>query len=224
MAQHVPAREEAGQAGEDKYRKGKPIKYILNERQRRLLLERYDGRTETIDALLPHFPGVPRFQIKKWAAELGLARQKEPRWTEQELSYLERHIHRSRIRDIAVSLGRTETAVRLKAKRLDLRKTDEGYTMRGLCLGLGCDHRAVERWLSAGWLRGRRRHSDRSPAQGGDIWLFTDKAIRQFIKAHPNEIDPRRADWLWLVDVLVGGLGSLALPGAADAEVEGEDA
>jgi DNA helicase HerA-like ATPase len=33
--------------------------------------------------------------------------------------------------------------------------------------------------------------------------------VREFIIAHPNEIDPRRMDWLWMVDLLSGGLGSL---------------
>lgn len=78
--------------------------------------------------------------------------------------------------------------------------------MRGLCLGLGCDHHTVERWLQKGWLKGTKRHTERTR----DMWYFTDQSIRDFVRKHPNEIDPRRADWLWLVDVLVGGLGELS--------------
>ena len=54
-------------------------KYTLTESGRRLLLERYDGRPQTIVALMELFPGIPRWKIKQWAAYLGVARMKEPR-------------------------------------------------------------------------------------------------------------------------------------------------
>jgi hypothetical protein len=85
-------------------------------------------------------------------------------------------------------------------------RTGEGYTMRGLCLGLGVDHRAVTRWIEAGWLKGTRRQSERATR---DIWYFSDQAIRVLVREHPSEIDPRRVDWLWLVDVLLD-CGNLA--------------
>ncbi len=185
-------------------RGGIPQRYVLDEPGRQLLLARYDGRSETIDDLARRF-GVPRWRIRRWAAELGLARQKEPRWTEDDLHYLEAHLARVGVRELARHLGRTETAVRLKAKRLGTAKGDDGYTMRGLCEGLGVDHHKAERWLAAGWLRGTRRQTERTPQQGGDMWLFTDAAIRALVKHHPGEVDPRRVDWIWLIDVLLGG-------------------
>ena len=189
------------------HRGGIQQKYILDEQGRRLLLERYDGKTETTDDLMRYFAprGIPRSKVKKWASALGLARKKEPLWTEREIAFLERHLHKKSLGDIARELGRTKVAVKLKAKRLGMNKTQEGYTMRGLCLALGCDHHKVEKWLSLGWLKGKRRQSERTMQQGGDMWLFTDKAIRQLIRNHPNEIDPRRMDWLWVVDLLAGG-------------------
>jgi hypothetical protein len=183
-------------------------KYTLTESWKRLLLERYDGRPETIDALMEFFPGIPRWRVKRWAGELGLSRQKEPPWTPEKVSYLQAHQHRVAMRSIAKHLGRTLVAVRLKAKRLELRKSDEGYTLSALCLGLGTNHHKVERWLTRGWIKGSRRHTDRTR----DMWFFTDQAIRQLVRKHPNEIDPRRVDWIWLVDVLLDGLGDLASP------------
>jgi hypothetical protein len=121
----------------------------------------------------------------------------------------------SSLADIAKYLHRTKTAVKLKAKRLGVSKgTQEGYTLGGLCLALGCDHHKVQKWIERGWLTGRRRKSERTTSQGGDMWLFVDKDIRKFVIAHPNEIDQRRVDFLWLVDLLAGnnnhGIGSLS--------------
>lgn len=195
------------------HRGGLRQKYVLDDVGRRLLHEQYDGRTETIDHLMKtHFTplGIPRQKVKAWACQLGLARQKEPRWSEKDEAYLERHLYKKSLGAIARQLGRTKTAISLRAKKLGLCKTQEGYTMRGLCLGLGCDHKAVTRWLEADWLKGARRQSERTAR--GDIWYFSDKNIRDFIANHPGEVDPRHADWLWLVDVLLGGedgLGTL---------------
>lgn len=186
---------------------GRAQKYVLTEHGRRLLLAKYDGSTSSIDELMRYFPGYPRHVIRKWGAQMGLARQKEPRWTEEDEAYLERNLHRKSLADIAKYLKRTQTAVKLKAKRIGVNKTQEGYTMRGLCLGLGCDHHKVEKWLERGWIKGKRRHSERSADV--DIWLFIDSAIRELVVNHPLEIDPRRCDWLWMVELLAGDLGSL---------------
>lgn len=206
--------EQVGQKRSGSHHGGLPQKYVLDERGRRLMLDVYDGTTEKIDWLAYQLH-VPRGRVKKWASELGLTWQaRNPPWTPEDEKYLERNLHKQSVADIAKNLGRTKTAVKLKAKRLGINKTlQEGYTMRSLCLGLGCDHHKVERWLEKGWLKGRRRGTERVERQGGDVWLFTNAALRRFIADHPNEIDPRRADWLWLVDVLLGGdnygIGSL---------------
>lgn len=184
-------------------------KYFLDEPGRRLILARYDGKPETITELAERL-AVPRWTVKKWGRELGLARQREPRWTSEDEEYLRRNLHRSSLGDIAKKLGRTKVSVKLKAKRLGVNKCEqEGYTMRGLCLGLGCDHKQVERWLDKGWIKGRRRHTERTSQQGGDVWYFSDDAIRKFITHHPREVDQRRFDWLWVLDILTGGLGEL---------------
>ncbi len=180
----------------------KPRKWQLTDFQRKILLERYDGRKATIDELMRYFPGVPRWRVKHWAGELGLARRKEPNWTADDVAYLEQQLGHRRVEAIAKHLGRTVTAVKLKSKRLGINQTSEGYTMRGLCLGLGVDHHKVEKWLAAGWLRGARRHTERTVMQGGDTWYFSDQAIYELVRNHPNEIDPRRVEWIWLVDIL----------------------
>lgn len=194
MTQPLMTFEKVGSKRAGSHRGGIRQKYVISDAQRRILLERYDGKTETIDELMRYFPGVPRWCVRKWARDLGLARAKERFWSQEDIEYLEKNLHKKSLGAIAKHLGRTKTAVKLKAKRLSINKTNEGYTMRGLMLGLGMtNHHRVQYWME----------------QGGDIWLFTDIAIRNLVKNHPEEIDPRRADWLWLVDVLVGGLGAL---------------
>jgi hypothetical protein len=194
---------------------GMPQKYVLDEPGRRLILALYDGTTQRIDELQRRL-GVPRWQVRKWGRDLGLARQKEPPWTEEEVQYLEGFLHKVSLGDIAKHLGRTKTAVRLKAKRLGINKCyQEGYTMHGLCLGLGCNHHQAKRWLESGWLKGTRRKTERVEPQGGDVWLFTDPAIREFVRRHPEEIDLRRVEKHWFLDVIMGGhygAGELARP------------
>lgn len=181
--------------------------YFLDEPGRRLIRAKYDGRTETIDELVERLK-VPRRVVMRWARDLGLTRRKEPPWTPEDEDYVQRYLHKTSITAIARHLGRTQAAVKSKAQRLGASKSAEGYTMNGLCLGLGCDEKTVKKWIARGWLRGQRRKTERTEGQG-DIWYFSDAAIRELVRRHPEEIDPRRADWLWLVDVLLGGLGPL---------------
>ena len=44
------------------------------------------------------------------------------RWSWDEISFLNRHYSTKSIQSIAMSLGRTEASVRVKAKRLGLKK------------------------------------------------------------------------------------------------------
>lgn len=43
------------------------------------------------------------------------------------------------------------------------------------------------------------------PAQGGDIYFIRDKWVRDFILAYIAEIDIRKVDKYWFVDLLAGG-------------------
>jgi hypothetical protein len=132
---------------------------------------------------------------------MGLARTKETCWTEEELRYLEAHYHRLHISTIARHIGRTTTAVALKAKRMGVRKYGEGYTAASLSLALGVDSHLVTRWIEEGALNATRRNTDRER----DAWFISDSDIREFIVRHPTEIDIRKVDGLWLIDLLTSG-------------------
>lgn len=187
------------------HRSYKPLKYRLSEEQRRLLLAGYDGRSETIDALQPHFPGVPRWRICKWAQELGLTRGDRKFWTDEELLRLRDLLGVLPSKEIARRLGRSVASVEIKAKRLGISlRVSDGYTLRELEEGLGADHHKIEGWIARGWLRGGIRISRVQEGEGQhNPWRFSDRAIYELVRDHPGEIDPRRADWLWLVGILV---------------------
>jgi DNA-directed RNA polymerase specialized sigma subunit len=205
------AREQEQMVGAPRKQRGGPAqKHFLSDEGRQLILDHYDSQPKTIDWLVEQLspPGqrIPRHVIIKWAGQLDIARAKDPPWSKDDERYLRNALHHVGPKAIARTLGRTETAVRIKAKRLGLRKivTGGGFTLRAVCRGLGVDHHQVERWMVNGWFSGTRRDSNRRGKQRGDIWYYTAESIRELVRRHPEEIDRRRVDWTWLIEILVG--------------------
>jgi hypothetical protein len=157
MTQPIMPLDQLGAKRTGKHSGGRQQLYFLDDPGRKLILAKYDGTTEVTDELARRLR-VPRWKIKRWASDLGLSRPQNHRyWTKAEEEYLEANLGRIGFDRMALTLGRTKTSVRLKAKRLGVNQTQEGYTMRGLCLALGCDHHKVARWIKNGWLKGTRR-------------------------------------------------------------------
>ncbi len=134
---------------------------------------------------------------------MGLSRPKDRPWSTEEQSYLEANYHRVSVKAMARKLGRSPTAVKLKAKRLSLRKYGEGYTALSLAEALGADPHWVLARIRSGRLRATPRHTERTPNQGGDSWLITDEAFIDFLREYPYEIDLRKVDSLWFMDLIV---------------------
>ena len=187
----------------------------------RFLAQHYDttvrGRSRAIAAKL----GVPRWAVTRRAAALGLSRTKDQLWTPEEEEYLERNYHRTSMKALVKHLSRSTTAVRLKARRLGLRKRGEGYTARSLALALGVDPHWVLARIRAGKLTATHRRTERTGAQGGDSWLITEKAVVAFVRECPYELDLRKVDQLWFMDMVSSGLrtptaaaGSFNTPGS----------
>ena len=87
------------------------------------------------------------------------------------------------------------------------RTQSDTYTIRALADALGCDFHKVERWINNGWLDAPL---DKSRENGQHAIKPAD--IRRFIIDHPSEIDHRRADWIWLLDILVGDTDRIGGP------------
>ena len=174
-------------------------KYLFDEASDRLINECYDGCTETIDRLSQRL-GFPRWVIKRRAQALGLARAKEKPWSEKEITYLETNLHRLSVAVLAKKLGRSVTGVALKAKRLGIKKSDEGYTARSLAQAFGIDDHKIVRWVELGLMHASRRNSERP----NDMYLIPDREVKRFVCTYPTEFDLKRVEQVWFIDLLAG--------------------
>lgn len=79
------------------------------------------------------------------------------------------------------------------------------YSGKGLADALGIDSHVVTRWIKAGHLRAEPRGTKRTEQQGGDSYRIREKDVRRFILEHPTEIDLRKVDQLWFLDLITNG-------------------
>ena len=170
-----------------------------------LMRQHYDSQTRTISKLATCL-AMPRWAVRARACVLGLARTKELNWSADDEAYVMAHWHRRSLVKIAERLGRTTTAVALKAKRLGIRQSSEGYTMRQIALALGVDDHKVRGWIDAGLLPASRRHTQRVR---NDMFYIAHDGIRRFVVENPGELNRHTVDLLWLVGLLAGRVGPI---------------
>ena len=175
-----------------------PKKYYWTTEQDELLLRNYNHHPRVIDEIQRQLPNYPRWEIKRRARILGLARTAEPEWTAKEAYLLEQWLPRYQLQTIANKLGRTVTAISLKARRLGIVKTKIGYPLEGAAGGLGCDPHKIKAWIQSGKLRAIKRQTKHVP----DIWLIDPVDLRDFVKKNPNDVSFRTADKRFLITVL----------------------
>jgi len=177
-------------------------KYFWTPEQDAFIREHYDSANKNRSKELAAALGVPRWVVNRRARDLGLSKLKERPWSPAELEYLGQWYHRTSVKKIAQRLGRSVTAVRLKAKRVGYRKYAEGYTASSLATALGVDNKWVRDRIAKGIIKASQRQTERRPEQGGDAWLITEQAFIDFLRDHPYEIDLRKVDQLWFLDIL----------------------
>ena len=158
--------------------------------------------------------GIPHWALKKRARELGLARTKEKPWSEPELAILARYAwmsdERIRLKLKAAGYARTVTGIHSKLKRMRFKCDPNFYSGKGLAQALGIDSHVVARWIKSGHLRAQFRGTARGEQQGGDIYLIREKDVRGFVLEHPTEIDLRKVDQLWFLDLITNGFARSA--------------
>ncbi len=185
-------------------------KWFWNDISDGLLKRMYDPTVPGRSQLLADRLGAPRWAVNRRAAALGLSRPKERPWSPDEEAYLESNFHHVSVMALARRFGRSPTAVRLKAKRLGLRKYDECYTACSLAEALGVDPHWVLGRIRSGKLRASHRQTERTPEQGGDSWLITDDAVMDLIRDHPYDVDLRKVDSVWFMDLIMPYLSGSA--------------
>ena len=189
-------------------------KYVFTDQIDLLIREIYlnhrDAKTRPGIRLLANKVGMPHWALKKRARELGLARTKELPWSEAELTILSRYAwmsdERIRLKLKAAGYPRTVTGIHLKLKRMRFNDDGSFYSANGLAQALGIDSHAVTRWIKSGHLKAKLRGTARTEQQNGDIYLIHEKDVRRFILEHPTDIDLRRVDQIWFLDLITNGL------------------
>lgn len=155
--------------------------------------------------------GLPRWKVTRHAISQGFTakQKKEPYWSERELSILHQNAHLTptviQRRLKKYGYHRTEVGIVLKRKRMRFLKNLNGHSAGSVAECFGIDIHSVSRYIENGWLRARKRGTNRTAAQGGDSWHIKDKDIREFIINSVAVIDFRKIDKYWLVDLLAGG-------------------
>ena len=149
---------------------------------------------------------MPRWAINRRAALLGLARIKEPAWTVDETAILERwgHLTDAVIQRKLKSAGfhRSVNAIHLKVKRLHIRQNLDGYSANALALAFGVDGHKITYWINRHMLKATRRGTARTESQGGDTYWITHNAVREFVLKHPDEVDLRKVEKWWFLDLV----------------------
>lgn len=175
-----------------------------------VLRKDYDGRVKDRAREIAERIGWPAWVIKKRAALLGLTSgwpECRRSWTAEEEKVLLESAGHFSAHWMARKLGRSETQVVLKLKRLHLsRRWQDGYTMRQLEMCFGVDHRVISKWIASGWLPDRRR-DDSEPNEDPSrrSMCVTDADLLRFMQEHPMEFDVRRVDQFWFMGLILGG-------------------
>ena len=184
-------------------------KYFWTPDHDALIRRYYDpivkGRARDIAAHL----GVPKWVVWERASALGLSRTKDTSRSPSDVAYLEANFHRVPIRQISKELVRMVAAVKRKARRLGYRKNSEGYNTCSLSLALRVNPDWVSRRIRAGKINASRRFTERTVQQNGNSYLITEQEVFRVIREHTFEVDPRKVDQLWFLDLVHEALNSI---------------
>jgi len=193
----------------------KALKYQLTPEETDLIKRNYDGTTLAINRIMRATKGkYPRWYILKMGGKFGLSKAMPADWTPEEMNWLIDHYPEYGLKKLQKGLlhnfkvRRSLDAIHIKVTRMGLlAENGDGFTMRSLCSFLFKgqeNHSTVERWIAKGWLKGKRRGTLRTKENGGDMWYFSTERVRNFIIAHPDEIDLRLVDPVAFIRLVAG--------------------
>jgi rRNA maturation protein Nop10 len=114
-----------------------------------------------------------------------------PPWSQQEDEFLESHYSRMTMKTLSEKLGRSETGIMLRRRRIGLHRTDGFYTATALAKIFGIDAKGVTWFAENGFLKGSR-----APYYQGlnKPWYFSELNIRRFIRHYPWLLRPEKMD------------------------------
>lgn len=191
---------------EPRKRRSKPVKWRVTAEVAEVLRGRYDGKVPGRAAEIAAELGWPTWAVKKAACRLGLTRPwpKDRRaWTPAEEDLLRGLVGQRTPAWIAKRLGRGETSVTLKIKRMGLsRRAARGYSARDFARVMGCDEKVVTRWIETGRLRARRYGS----RHHNDRYVIDPPAILRFLVEHRWDYRLDQVDQDWFLDFVFAAI------------------
>lgn len=187
----------------------KPEKYKIDPKHYDRIKQTYAGTTGNGEIkTLASWLGIPRWKVTRFAISQGWLQKavRSPPWTPEEDAALEKYA-RYCVEKIVMKMKkegftRTATAIRLRLKRTRMLKNLDGYSSRQLADCLGVDAKTVLRMIEQKKINAERRGTARTAQQHGDIWWIKPRNIRNFLIDYIAEIDMRKIDRFWLVDML----------------------
>lgn len=156
--------------------------------------------------------GIHRSTVLRVAQRNGIVKKERryPPWSEKELDIVERLAAKSAttIRAALKKKGydRTVCAILTVLKRNRFRRNIDGQSAGQLAECFGVDEKFVTRAISLGQLRAKRKEKDvvGESAEQGRTFLIRDKDVKAFIVDNISQIDLRKVDKYWFVDLLTG--------------------
>lgn len=196
-------------------RRRKKKKYVSNDfidqRLRALYRESPDRKRNSGQSVKKLAAQIrwPVWALRVRARQLGIARTKDRPWCERELNILQRFAwmcpSRIQMKLKAAGFHRTQTAIDIKLDRTYARRNTPFFTATSLAGLFGVDGHVVTRWIKLGYLAASRRGTDRHEGNGGDMFQIHEKEVYKFVLARPTEIDIRKVDQMWFLDLVTEG-------------------
>ena len=186
----------------------KPIKYPITPEMHNEIRRVYQNSARGARTAYARKVSIPLWAITKYAMNQGWMekQKKEPNWGATELKILGRNAHLSptRIQFKLKQEGfkRTINGIVLKRKKMRMLQNLNGQSAASVADCFGVDIHFVLRAIKGGRLKATRRDTNRTDSQGGDIWYIKDRDIKEYVVDHLNEIDVRKVDKYWFVDIL----------------------
>lgn len=184
---------------------GSSPKHRWTEDELDIVRRDYDGTRRSVEMIARHL-NVTYFGVKGQVQKLGIAMQKSPPWTDQEIDNLSKCVHKLSINQIAKRLHRTSNAVKIKATRLKLglRTRDGWFTKKEVCEILGVDHKKVQAWIDNGALVASWHTGLKPQKSGMAMWHITTESLRKFIIRYSGELLGRNVDIQQIVWIVAG--------------------
>lgn len=187
-------------------RGGKAPKHRWTDGERDIVRRDYNGTNASAQRIAARV-GVTLYGVKGQVQIMGLANDKSPRWTEQEIEKLSELCHRYSIRTVAQKLHRSQNAVKIKATRLKmgLRYRNDWYTKKEVCEIFGVDHHWMQKRIDEDKLAATWHNGSKPQKNGGACWHIERGEVEKFLRRYPEELRGRNVDLIQVVDLL-GGL------------------